>query len=209
MAWLLLGVAAQLGVLTLLYILWMLTWGYFSNFQDLSLTFFSNCLLFPLSLYFFPSSSPTSHYPMMMLPTGQALPLLPSPVHSVINVRLSVFTTFPIWVNSWKKNWNPEDLGFSYKYWCIYVLYLVSSWPDPCAWCPTFLVSPVLHWEAAAVALTPPPATASTQRPRWSALDFLFLSLLSVLFVSALQPSTLLAKLACHMTYFFCCYLHF
>ncbi|XP_008316421.1 cyclic AMP-dependent transcription factor ATF-7a isoform X2 [Cynoglossus semilaevis] len=30
--------------------------------------------------------SPTSHYPMMMLPTGQALPLLPSPVHSVINL---------------------------------------------------------------------------------------------------------------------------
>lgn len=35
------------------------------------------------------SSSPTSHYPMMMLPTGPALSVLPGPVHipSVINVR--------------------------------------------------------------------------------------------------------------------------
>lgn len=34
-------------------------------------------------------SSPTSHYPMMMLPTGPALSVLPGPVHipSVINVR--------------------------------------------------------------------------------------------------------------------------
>lgn len=35
------------------------------------------------------SSSPTSHYPMMMLPSGQAVPVLPGPVQmpSVINVR--------------------------------------------------------------------------------------------------------------------------
>lgn len=35
------------------------------------------------------SSSPTSHYPMMMLPNGQAVPVLPGPVQmpSVINVR--------------------------------------------------------------------------------------------------------------------------
>lgn len=34
-------------------------------------------------------SSPTSHYPMMMLPTGPALSVLPGPVHipSVINVK--------------------------------------------------------------------------------------------------------------------------
>lgn len=34
-------------------------------------------------------SSPTSHYPMMMLPSGQAVPVLPGPVQmpSVINVR--------------------------------------------------------------------------------------------------------------------------
>lgn len=40
-------------------------------------------------LLVFLSSSPTSHYPMMMLPSGQAVPLLPGPVHvpSVINVR--------------------------------------------------------------------------------------------------------------------------
>lgn len=35
------------------------------------------------------SSSPTSHYPMMMLPSGQAVPVLPGPgqMPSVINVR--------------------------------------------------------------------------------------------------------------------------
>ncbi|XP_035512057.1 cyclic AMP-dependent transcription factor ATF-7a isoform X2 [Morone saxatilis] len=30
--------------------------------------------------------SPTSHYPMMMLPSGQAVPVLPGPVQSVINL---------------------------------------------------------------------------------------------------------------------------
>lgn len=37
------------------------------------------------------SSSPTSHYPMMMLPSGQAVPVLPGPgqMPSVINVRLT------------------------------------------------------------------------------------------------------------------------
>lgn len=39
------------------------------------------------------SSSPTSHYPMMMLPTGPALSVLPGPVHipSVINVRNKLY----------------------------------------------------------------------------------------------------------------------
>lgn len=106
------------------------------------------------------SSSPTSHYPMMMLPSGQAVPVLPGPVQmpSVINVRqLSLNSTWSLLVFS------------SLQFIRICLCYLVFSWPDRCAWYPTFLESLVLLWEGAAVVPTPPPAIASTQRPRWSA----------------------------------------
>lgn len=55
---------------------------------SINILFLQTCLNFlflPVRL----SSSPTSHYPMMMLPSGQAVPVLPGPgqMPSVINVR--------------------------------------------------------------------------------------------------------------------------
>ncbi|XP_031708692.1 cyclic AMP-dependent transcription factor ATF-7b isoform X4 [Anarrhichthys ocellatus] len=108
-------------------------------------------------------SSPTSAYPLVRLPNGQTVPLLPSPVQMTSVISVSHFQNM-------KKNFCYFSLNLPYSICFSLSRVFVVMWSlrGQRTRCPTSLGFQDLQWAEPAVGRPPRLGTVCTLRPRWA-----------------------------------------